>query len=336
MNYIYYPMFYFILSQLKTNCISFLSIFLYSIMEMVYQQNWKSHYSNTQDWANKATERSVLTFVFYYNEKYVQIANYFKRLYYKYSILQSVASFTHTLYNPVRQVSNQIKNVLFYSHYEPNSIHWLSISYVSLKDVPFYGFQQHYYSLSYPYNYYQSLENILCPFMSCFMGKWYEYHYNLMREKEKIPIDEDTTRKIVDNKCNRHFVEVEDNAELCMILKYNGFIYTRVHYSPNLNLFQMTPVLSNVRLLAVNYTHPDMKNSISIELPNEMYVQNNELLSFIFVLRYLKQLPFYVKYVFDRRYVLTIMDDNIQQFQLYPHQYIILGKNSYVIHSSRK
>jgi len=84
--------------------------------------------------------------------------------------------------------------------------------------------------------------------------------------------------------------------------------------------------------LSVEYSHPCMENKINIEIDPLLYLDKNELFSYIFVLRCLEYQP--VPYVFDSEYKLHIMDNEIKMFELHSNEYIKLNKSDYTIITS--
>jgi hypothetical protein len=84
---------------------------------------------------------------------------------------------------------------------------------------------------------------------------------------------------------------------------------------------------SEVEFLGIEYRHPKMTSPISLQLPKSMYIVGNELFSAAFVLRCLQYEPLWTSFVFDKDYVLTIMDDSINQYTLHSNEYIVLEKN---------
>jgi len=89
------------------------------------------------------------------------------------------------------------------------------------------------------------------------------------------------------------------------------------------------PKLSSVSFLDIQYNHPDMKESLILIIPREWCCIGNELFSPEFILRmlYYQTLPF----VFDMRYTLDIMDSDLNMFQLYSNQWMILKDTNYEI-----
>lgn len=90
--------------------------------------------------------------------------------------------------------------------------------------------------------------------------------------------------------------------------------------------------ISDVRFLSVGYSHPQMKDMIYFELPKSIYIVGNQILSSTFILRYLKyHFAANDTYVFDNTYIIEVMDDNINQFDLKYGNYCILNKSGYTI-----
>ena len=87
--------------------------------------------------------------------------------------------------------------------------------------------------------------------------------------------------------------------------------------------------LSNVKFLSIGYIHPELKNQIVIDIDKNAYLVGNELLSCTFVKRALE----YSSNVknFDTDYVLKIMDNNLNIFELKSNEYIIIEKDTYKI-----
>jgi hypothetical protein len=89
------------------------------------------------------------------------------------------------------------------------------------------------------------------------------------------------------------------------------------------------PPLSSVSFLDIQYHHPEMKDSLILEIPKEWCCIGNVFFSPVFVLRmlYYQTLPF----VFDMRYTLDIMDNDLNMFSLTSQQFIVLKEMSYEI-----
>jgi hypothetical protein len=88
---------------------------------------------------------------------------------------------------------------------------------------------------------------------------------------------------------------------------------------------------SGVRFLAISYSHPEMDAPITIELPAGFYLTHNVLFSATFIRWWLEYNLPSDDYVFDGRYVLTLMDTQFQLVTLYDGQSIRLHAMSYTV-----
>mgnify|MGYP001045650346 CR=1 FL=1 len=84
---------------------------------------------------------------------------------------------------------------------------------------------------------------------------------------------------------------------------------------------------SEVEFLYVEYNHPNMKDSIELNIPESFYVCENQLLSCAFVLRLLEKQS--ATYVYDDKYFLNVLDQNMDRIQMTMHNYIELSKTAY-------
>jgi len=90
------------------------------------------------------------------------------------------------------------------------------------------------------------------------------------------------------------------------------------------------PILENrTKLLSIEYKHPDMKNTIIMDLNEKIYLNNNEILSPLFVRRWLEYQS--TGFIFDLRYNLKVMNSNINTFDLKSDKHLLLLKNDYEI-----
>lgn len=99
------------------------------------------------------------------------------------------------------------------------------------------------------------------------------------------------------------------------------------------NTFQMINqpnLLSNIRFIMIEYTHPGLKESIVINLNSDYYFVGNEILSDIFIERYLSY-NYGNSCIFDKRYSLSILDNNFDLININQSNYIELKAVSYDI-----
>lgn len=91
-------------------------------------------------------------------------------------------------------------------------------------------------------------------------------------------------------------------------------------------------VLSNAKFMSIEYTHPLMSESIPLELPVEMFLAGNEILSAGFILRALKHQC--MRYVFDLDYIIKVVDGMVNMFELKSSDHILLTQNGYLVKSN--
>jgi len=86
---------------------------------------------------------------------------------------------------------------------------------------------------------------------------------------------------------------------------------------------------SNVKLLAIEYKHPAMNEPVLIQLDRSWFLCGNQLLSQLFVRRYLdyQPSPFY----FDGKYTITLIDNNMNVTKIDHSNYIVIEKDGYRI-----
>lgn len=99
----------------------------------------------------------------------------------------------------------------------------------------------------------------------------------------------------------------------------------------------LQPVPSNVRFLSVEYKHPGMDFSVSLDIPVGMYYAGNHLFTSVFVARMLAYTVGDKGLVFDDEYSLHIMDKNLQYVELDAYQWIRLDPcgTAYSVESNR-
>ena len=91
------------------------------------------------------------------------------------------------------------------------------------------------------------------------------------------------------------------------------------------------PIFSEIRFLSIEYCHPDMPQPIQIVLEKEWYVKGNEVLGHIHILRMLEYQFIKSEYVFDGRYIVKIIDSDINILEIGENNYIRLEKEGYVV-----
>ena len=90
-------------------------------------------------------------------------------------------------------------------------------------------------------------------------------------------------------------------------------------------------VVSNTSFISIEYVHPKLSNPLSIKLPKNYFLVGNEILSDIFVCRYLSYE--YGRHVIfaDMEYKLNIIDSNVNILSIGKDKYIVLTEDGYLV-----
>lgn len=199
---------------------------------------------------------------------------------------------------------------------------------------------------------FQKIEPFYDPWCSLFKGN--EYYINLNKTEYWLPFFKSDPATNEKYRCKKHRLfclnplELKSDEQMCVLIQ--DMIHTirdmwaspesclitvkiKHQYISRITNDKNTPPVSlgktRKHLLCVEYTHPEMKNSLYLDIQPGYYTEGNEVFSDLFVERCLKyqKLP----YVFDSNYKLKIMDCMMRTVELRNNEYIILDKNDYKI-----
>jgi bifunctional DNase/RNase len=170
--------------------------------------------------------------------------------------------------------------------------------------------------------------SILMKRNSIFIGEEYNYSetYEFANTNDIIEPLKDTSDNILS------IVESSNNIVEGMITMKKGEKYVnRVFFNKNEPKmdFELPLVPSKHIFISIKYKHPRMEEPIFIDIDKEYYYSNNELLSPLFIKRYLEYQPYI--YDFDMDYELEVMDNDINSYKLSSKQYILLADCTYTI-----
>jgi hypothetical protein len=121
-----------------------------------------------------------------------------------------------------------------------------------------------------------------------------------------------------------------DLISVLITIKQDDKYYIQVNTCTNMNL-KFTP--STVRFLSIEYEDPLLKEKIPLTINENMFYENNEILSSAFIKRYLEYNPTNVAY--NHNYKIHIMDNDINMITLTSKDYILLHKDKYEIISNK-
>lgn len=79
------------------------------------------------------------------------------------------------------------------------------------------------------------------------------------------------------------------------------------------------------KILSIEYTHPDMNNSLEIKLDKSYYDYGNEILDSIFIKKYLSMTYNKNSYVFDNNYKIILIDGDVNILEFGNDSFIRLG-----------
>jgi len=133
----------------------------------------------------------------------------------------------------------------------------------------------------------------------------------------------------------QHVMKREKILEECLITMKsdNKYIY-KICTHHNECFKELPNEFSKIKFLNIEYFHPEIKSSITISLERNAYLVGNEILSAAFVKRQLEYMNSSKN--FDMTYVLNIMDNNLNNFELKSDEYIVLDKMEYKIMKKNK
>jgi len=169
--------------------------------------------------------------------------------------------------------------------------------------------------------YYQPAQSYLDSYVSQNPNPESELHSVALNESDVF--HQDINRKLFQTKHHTnsklflyHFVNNEKIVKIVSI--------TPSHFH---NLVHERLVVSKVKFIDIQYHHPDMSEPLILELSRDYYSSGNQLFSDAFVHRMLLYQPF--PFVFDDRYTLEFMDNDLETMTLKPSEYLVLEDTSY-------
>jgi hypothetical protein len=171
---------------------------------------------------------------------------------------------------------------------------------------------------------------LLCRDPNKFIGDsfYYKDTYDFLKQAEE------TTELY--NECfvetsNAMNIVASSHSEGMVTMKVGDKYVNQVFMKPRpMTMSAVLPLVPSLHFfLSIKYTHPLMKTPIYIDLDNGYYHVNNEILSPLFIKRYLEHQP--LNYHFDLDYAIEILDNNVQTVELRSNQYILLGNSEYTI-----
>jgi hypothetical protein len=128
----------------------------------------------------------------------------------------------------------------------------------------------------------------------------------------------------------------EDVDHLLTIARNNDYYNVRI--STNTSIMSNTNCLignnySKVKFISIQYSHPRMTNMIDIIILPGMYMVGNEILSSVFIFKWLVNNFPKNSYVFDKDYVVCILDNQIKYTEVRSNQFCIIKEKDWSVGS---
>jgi hypothetical protein len=146
----------------------------------------------------------------------------------------------------------------------------------------------------------------------------------LFTEEDKI----EYANKYFARICNTFYI---DQFNPMVIMKMENQIGEQFYISRrgHVEISNLTLDKSKVHFLSIEYTHPDMNESIELQLDRSWFVVGNEIFTSTFILRvlnYQSQL-----FVFDEKYKIKIMDENCNIIEFGEEKYMVITEDEYEV-----
>jgi hypothetical protein len=129
----------------------------------------------------------------------------------------------------------------------------------------------------------------------------------------------------------QNLFEDQGIKEILILLKFGKQYVYRICRKGMSHLQYLLFESSGMRFLSIEYSYPGINKPIFIDVDKYAYFVDNEILSPAFIKRFFDHNIGIDKDVFRSEYVLKIMDNNLNNFEITNQQYILLQTNSYAI-----
>ena len=169
---------------------------------------------------------------------------------------------------------------------------------------------------------------------------WCQVCSLLTYDKNQPPQYFGTSRSLDDNlsqdDAKSHFKSVFDSIQesndAMILMKYQDLYRIKwycQYFKDNIDI-ENNLVLSSFKPISITCKW-DTNESIDIEIPSSMWCVGNELFTTVFLYRCMKQQN--IPFVHSAEYVIEIMDENVETFQIHKDQFIEVCQDSVVVHT---
>lgn len=151
--------------------------------------------------------------------------------------------------------------------------------------------------------------------------------FNLKQDKIDLPEFLFDYDEVLNNNSYELMNLIEKNSLL--LVKTDDFIKCNIVEDKN-SLENIPKNINTTKkhFLTVTYGHPKLECEIELDI-NGFFVENNEILNYIFVLRQLKYQT--EKFIFDSEYYVKIIDNKCNIITINSKQYVKITNNNYEI-----
>jgi len=118
---------------------------------------------------------------------------------------------------------------------------------------------------------------------------------------------------------------VPNKNNVCVVSKFNGFykiFFNRIEEIDEISICSR-------KMLSVFYKHPELNDSIQLEIPEKMLLVNNQLFNPTFIFRCLQRQNIFTP--FDDKYTIEIMDSEIDEYTIQYGQFLQVNKDTFEV-----
>ena len=152
-------------------------------------------------------------------------------------------------------------------------------------------------------------------------NEWFDDNTLFNRFVDKIAENVENVNSVMNALKSMH----KDKNDLIILKNHNFTIYRLANSDVKIS----EPKNVKNLFLSIEYRHKNMENPIDITLKKSDLLEGNEILSFVFLNKYL--LYNYPSFVIDKDYALYIVDTNLNTLELNCDKYIKLTQSGYEI-----
>ena len=149
--------------------------------------------------------------------------------------------------------------------------------------------------------------------------------------------NQDMLKAVVYNKVSK-IVKHRNNNNIrshqnLFIMKFNNIYIYKISSEGLYNMQHTDFTAVSNPFFSIEYKNLDTQKTIDIDLPKNICIEGNEILSNVFMMRLFAYNQINDDMCFTMNYRIHITDENFDEIIIKPHEYILLTKDSYAIKS---